>query len=185
MKKRGSDNNGKRFYKKNKKAQVWVETVLYTLIAFVMIGLVLAYARPKIEELQDQAIIEQSISVIKNIDSIILTIGSPGNQRLIELGLKKGSIKIDGENDKIFFELESKNTYSEPGIDVIDGNLIIRTEKTGDYNLITITRDYSGEYDIKYQNRDEVGLLTKTSTSYNLLISNKGGETTKINFELS
>lgn len=78
---------------KNIRAQVWIETVLYTLIAFVMIGLVLAYAKPKIEELQDKTIIEQSIEMLKNIDSTILTIGAPGNQRLIEIGIKKRRIK--------------------------------------------------------------------------------------------
>jgi uncharacterized protein (UPF0333 family) len=40
------------FFAKNKRGQIWVETVVYTLIALVMIGLVLAFAKPKIEELQ-------------------------------------------------------------------------------------------------------------------------------------
>ena len=30
-----------------KEGQVWVETVVYTLIAFVLIGLVLSFAKPK------------------------------------------------------------------------------------------------------------------------------------------
>jgi len=68
---------------KQKRGQVWVETVIYTLIAFVMIGLVLAYAKPKIEELQDKALIEQSIEMMKDIDSTILRMGGAGNQRLI------------------------------------------------------------------------------------------------------
>ena len=33
------------------RGQVWVETVVYTLIAFIMIGLVLGVAKPKIEKL--------------------------------------------------------------------------------------------------------------------------------------
>lgn len=32
---------------RNRSGQVWIETVIYTLIAFVMIGLVLSYARPE------------------------------------------------------------------------------------------------------------------------------------------
>lgn len=162
--------------KKNYRGQIWVETVIYTLIAFVMIGLVLAYAKPKIEELQDQAIIEQSITMVKNVDSTILTIGAPGNQRLMELGIKKGTLKIDGRNDLIVFEMESKHTYSEPGVNVSDGNLIIHTEKTGKFNLVTLTRDYSQECNITYQGKDESKIISKASTPYQLLISNKGGE---------
>ena len=55
-----------------KKAQVWIETVTYTMIALVMIGLVLAFAKPKIEELQDKTIIEQSIKILNEFNSIIL-----------------------------------------------------------------------------------------------------------------
>ncbi len=172
--------------KKNYRGQIWVETVIYTLIAFVMIGLVLAYAKPKIEELQDQAIIEQSITLVKNLDSTILTIGAPGNQRLVELGIKKGTLKIDGEKDLIIFEMESKSTYSEPGVNVTDGNLIIHTEKTGNFNLITLTRDYSEDINITYQGKDESKIISKASTPYQLLISNKGGdERVVINIEIS
>ncbi len=171
---------------KKKRGQIWIETVIYTLIAFVMIGLVLAYAKPKIEELQDKAIIEQSIGMIKDIDSTILTIGAPGNQRLIELGIKKGILKIDGANDFIIFEIESKHTYSEPGTDIVDGNLIIHTEKRGKFNVVNLTRDYSEEYDIKYQGEDKLKLISKSSIAYEILISNKGvGNRTIIDVEVT
>ena len=166
----------RRCIKKNKRGQIWVETVIYTLIAFVMIGLVLAYAKPKIEELQDKSIIEQSIGMMKDIDSTILTIGCPGNQRAIELGIKKGTLKIDGVNDLIIFEIESKHTYSEPGTDISDGNLIIRTEKRGKFNIVNLTRDYSEGYDITYQGKDELKLISKSSIPYKVFISNKGDE---------
>ena len=58
---------------KRGKGQVWIETVIYTLIAFVMIGLVLSYARPKIQEIQDQALIKQSTDMLKQIDSTLLS----------------------------------------------------------------------------------------------------------------
>jgi hypothetical protein len=190
MKKRGE----KRDYKtvksffdsrkfRNRKGQIWVETVIYTLIAFVIIGLVLAYAKPKIEELQDQAIIEQSITMLKDIDSIIGRIGAPGNQRLVEMGIKKGNLKIDGVNDIIVFEMESRSTYSEPGEKVVDGNLLITTTKVGKFNLVNITRDYSTECNLTYERKDQLKSLSKTSTSYQLLISNKGGE--KVNIDIS
>jgi hypothetical protein len=168
-----------------KRGQVWIETVIYTLIALVMIGAVLSFVKPKIEELQDKAIIEQSIGMVKEIDSTILTMGGPGNQRIIELGIKKGILKIDGESDKIIFEIKSRHTYSEPGTDIPNGNLIIHTKKTGKLNIVTLTRDYSEDYNITYQGKDELKSITKASTPYKFFISNNGGEKTVIDIEVS
>lgn len=157
-----------------KRGQIWVETVIYTLIAFVIIGLVLAYARPKIEELQDKTIIEQSLSMLKDIDSIILTMTGAGNQRVIELGIKKGNLKIDGVNDDITFEIDSKHAYSEPGSIVYDGDIAIQTVKKGSMNFVNLTRDFTGEYDITYNEENKERTITESSTSYKILISNKG-----------
>src|SRR4030042_4013421 len=99
---------------RSRSGQVWIETVIYTLIAFVMIGLVLSFAKPKIEEMQDKAILQQSTDMMKQIDSTILTIGASGNQRVLEIGIKEGTLKIDCQNDKMIFEMESKSIYSEP-----------------------------------------------------------------------
>lgn len=172
---------------KNRRGQIWVETIIYTLIAFALIGLVLAFVKPKIEEIQDKGIIEQSISVLEEIDLIIKTLGDPGNQRVVNLGISKGIFNIDGENNKLFFEIESRHTYSEPGKNVTIRNIIVLTEKRGKINDVTLTRDYEGEYDITYQNTDELKKIGKTSTSYTLLIANKGEDAlnkTIINIEV-
>ena len=162
------------FITKNRKGQIWVETVVYTLIAFTLIGLVLTFAKPKIEEIQDKGLIEQSIKVLDDIDLIIKTLGGSGNQRLIMLGISKGTLNIDGKNDRLFFELESRYTYSEPGQNITSGNIIIHTEKIGKINEVTLTRDYKGEYNITFQNTHEIGKISKASTPYKLLITNKG-----------
>ncbi len=157
-----------------KRGQIWVETIIYTLVAFALIGLVLAFVKPKIEEIQDKGIIEQSISVLENIDLIIKTLGDPGNQRVINLKISKGVLNIDGVNDKLFFEIESRHVYSEPGEEITIGNIVVLTEKRGKINDVTLTRTYSGKYDITYDDRDELKEIGKTSTSYTLLIANKG-----------
>jgi len=79
--------------------QVWIETVIYTLIAFVMMGLILSYAKPKIEEIQDNALLKQSTEMLKTIDSTILTMGAAGNQRTPGVTIKKGSLTIDGDGN--------------------------------------------------------------------------------------
>lgn len=161
-------------FKAMKRGQIWVETVMYTLIAFVMIGLVLGFAKPELEKMQDRAIIEQSIKVLKEIDILILNMGEAGNQRLVKLDVNKGSLEIDAEEDRLVFKVESKYTYCEPGASISDGSLIINNKKIGAFNLINITRDYSTRYNITYEERDELKTINKAAISYTLLISNKG-----------
>lgn len=171
---------------RSKLGQVWIETVIYTLIAFVMIGLVLSFAKPKIEELQDRAILQQSTDMMKKIDSTILTMGASGNQRVLEIGIKEGALKIDCPNDKIIFEMESKSIYSEPGKNVNDGNIIILTEKKSGYNLVTLTRDYGkNDYNLKFDGNEELKVITKSSTSYKLSILNEGESEGKIVLNIS
>ncbi|MFH1801368.1 MAG: hypothetical protein ABH804_00845 [archaeon] len=175
---------------KNKiKGQIWVETVIYTLIAFVLIGAVLAFVKPKIEEIQDKTIIEQSIEVLNNLESKISEIrqGGTGNKREIELKVKKGVLKIDGVNDKLTFEIESKDLYSQPGEEVQYGNIIIYTEEKGNTNIVNLTRDYSESYDLKYNGADELKLINPASIPYKIFISNSGktDSITIINFEIA
>ncbi len=167
-----------------KRGQIWVETIIYTLIAFVMIGLVLYFASPKIAEVQDKTIIEQSVGIMEDINNVISNIGIPGNKRLIELNIKKGDLKIDGVNDKIIFEIESRYAYSQPGEEVPYGSVIVHTEKKGDLNVVTLTSDYSEAYNLTYLNKDELKTITKSGASYNLFITNKGGSKVVIDFEL-
>ena len=175
-----------------KKAQVWIETVIYTLIAFSLIAAVLAFAKPKIDEMQDKAVIEQSIGLVKAIDSLVREVvqGGAGNKRGIDVTIKDGMLRIDGEKDEIIFEIDSSYVYSEIGKDIPDGNLIIRTEKKGNANLVTLSRDYTADgYDIKFNGKDELKTLSKASTSYKLFITNNGKDDTtgkwNINIELS
>ena len=181
MKERKENFSNGIFLKKIKKSrgQVWIETVIYTLIAFVMIGLVLSYARPKIQEIQDQAIIKQSTDMMKQIDETIMNIGAPGNQRVLELGIKEGTLNIDGETDRIFFQLDSKNMYSDvgsdgKGVDIKDGDIIVHTQKKSGYYNVTLTTDYSKNYDIRFQGDDILKGLSKASNPYKVLILNSG-----------
>jgi type II secretory pathway pseudopilin PulG len=162
---------------KNRAGQVWIETVIYTLIAFVMIGLVLAYARPKIQEIQDQALLKQSIDLLKQIDSTLLSMGSAGNQRILEISIKKGELKIDAEYDKIIFEMESKSLYSEPGKEITDGSVIILTNEGADTNLVSLTLDYDDVYNLKILGKDELRTLSAASTPYKFSILNEGADT--------
>ena len=60
--------------KRGIRGQIWIETVIYTLIAFFMIGIVLAFVRPKILEFQDKIIIDRSINLMDHLNNNILSI---------------------------------------------------------------------------------------------------------------
>jgi hypothetical protein len=160
---------------KEKSGQVWVETVIYTLIALTVIGLFLAFARPEIEEIQDKAVIEQSITMLEDVNSIILSTvqGGAGNQRVIELSIKKGSLRIDAPSNLLVFEVEGRYEYSEPGIDVTVGNIVARTESVGRLSRVTLISNYS-MYNITDQNKEDIKTIGKSPTPYTLTIQNKG-----------
>ena len=159
----------------NKKAQVWIETVIYTLIAFILIGAVLTFAKPKIEELQDKAVIDQSIGLMKDLDSTILEIvqGGSGNKRVLETAIKKGMLTVNGVEDKIIFEIDSRYVYSEPGKNIEDGNIIIRTEKSGDISIVTLSRIYE-DYNLTFNGGDENKIISKAATPYKIAVWNRG-----------
>ena len=161
-----------------KRAQVWVETAIYTLIALAIIGMVLTFARPKIQEIQDKSIIDQTLDVLRALDEQIFSVaqGGAGNKRVMELELKKGEIEINSDDNKIIFTFEkSKSKYSEVDEDVEFGDIFIRTEKTGDSYTVQLTLDYGEEgYNLVYEGGSK---LTKSSTPYKLSITNDGGST--------
>ena len=160
-----------------KRGQVWIETVMYTLIALIIIGLVLAYAKPKIEEAQDKATIEKSLVMMQEIDSLVtqLVQGGPGNIRNIGLEIKKGSLVIDEDKEWLLFELDGKYVFSEAKKDKIDfvhvgyGSFFVITEDKGKIKKVTIKRNYTN-YDIEYTGTT----LQKSSTPYTLSMSNEG-----------
>ena len=171
---------------KRKRGQIWVETIIYTLIAFAMIGLALAFVKPRIDEIQDRGIIEQSITLLEDIDDVIKNIGDPGNQRVIEIGIRKGVFKIDAAAEKLIFEIESRSEFIEAGEDYQTGDVLITSKKIGNLNEIILTITYSN-YNLTYDNKHELKQFGKSSTPYRLLISNEGGDDENkiiINFEL-
>jgi type II secretory pathway pseudopilin PulG len=170
----------------NKRGQVWVETVIYTLIALVMIGLVLSFVQPKIMELQDKSTLEQSISMLNNIDSIISTISQdgPGNSRTVDVSLKAGSLTIDGVNDLLVFSMDNSHyQFSEPDQEVAFGNIAVYTHTVNDLSTVNMTLNYTN-YNVTYLGANVIKTITQASVPYNFLISNDGGNKTEIDFQI-
>ncbi|MFW6310657.1 MAG: hypothetical protein ACOC1K_00310 [Nanoarchaeota archaeon] len=171
---------------KNKKAQVWVETLIYTMIAFALIGAVLAFVNPKIQEMQDKSAIDNSLNILKEIDNTISEVvtSGQGNQRKLKIMIKKGEFIINSEQDSILFNLKSSVKYSEEGTEVEKDNIIIITNKTREegINNIQLKINYSEEHNITFENKEILRTLNKDSSYYELFISNKKD---KVNFALT
>ncbi len=157
----------------NKKGKILVETVIYTLIGLAIIGLVLAAALPKINEKKDSISIEQSIGVLKAIDGRIYQVQvATANRRVIDLEIRKGSMIIDMENDKISWVLDSSFAYSEVGFPISVGRLNITTEEGAPFE-VKLMLEY--DVDIRFDN-ETLGtkILDSAPTPYNLVIENIG-----------
>jgi type II secretory pathway pseudopilin PulG len=161
---------------KSRKGQIWVETVLYTLIGLALIGIVLAIVTPRINNSRDRVIVEQTIGSLGIFDESIneaLDKG-PGNiRRITEFSIRRGSLFIDGQNDQIYFVIEDLNKpYSEPGINVKDGRITILSEEGQKDSTVTLTLDYSGRADIRHKGNDAEGKYSIASAPYAFSIEN-------------
>lgn len=159
-----------------RRGQVWVETVIYTLIGIALIGLVLAILTPKIKEFKDRSVIEQTIDSLNIFDSKVIEIlDAPGNKRKITFGLQRGTIFVDTMNDTIFYELDGANTrYSEPGVYINIGRIkVLTTQKTESYK-ITLSLEYP--HNITFNGKDslEPQQFTPVSIPYDFFVENKG-----------
>lgn len=171
-----------------KKGQVWVETVTYTLIAFILIGLILAFIQPKIKQMQDHSIIDQSLSMMKQIDLTVQEVAQAGvgNKREIQISLREGSILFNSTDNSITFELDGSYMYSEPDQIYHDGNIIVKTVQKGDTYIVTLKKKFI-DYNMTYDEEKVIEKILKTGIPYKLYITNKGdngGEKDTIDFQL-
>jgi hypothetical protein len=159
-----------------KKAQVWVETVVYTLIAFLMISLVLFYVKPQIEKTRDKTAIEQSLDVLKNLDLEILGMNY-GDKRTKEIVIKQGKLILNGLEDTISFEIPSKYQFSELNRIISDGGISIITLKTADAYNIKLYKNYtleSTKYNLTVNGVESIRTLNPGSTAYSIQLENQG-----------
>lgn len=168
----------------DKRGQVWVETVIYTLIGLAIIGLVLAGALPKINAKKDEIMIDQSIEALGMIDDKIYEVQrAAGNRRVISLDVKSGAFVIDMEEDTLSWVLESSFPYSEVGISIPIGRMNVTT--TGEDKPWTVTLTTKYNMNIKHNDQDAGKKQFDASpTPYNFAIENDGKEegTIVINF---
>lgn len=174
---------------KSKRSQIWVETAIYTLIGLALIAVIITMANPQIQKIKDKTIIEQTLSAMNVLDNKILEVQqSEGRIGKVVFKIAKGRLEINSVDDSIRYVFEDTNLeLSEPGIEIKQGNIILKTEKSGARFNIILLMNYN--IDITNKNNEDTKILQEGATPYNLLIENKGstlgpGTTTQINFEV-
>lgn len=165
-----------------KRGQIWVETVIYTLIGITIIGLVLAAVKPKIDEKQDEIAIGQAIESLNNLDSKIYAVQvATGNKRALDLKVGKGKLIFDLDEDYITWEMESTFEYSQEGIPVRLGKMNVTTNLIGD-DLWNVELKVSyNNIDLRYNNENfgthELGAV---AVPYRLTVENLRSESGRI-----
>ena len=160
----------------NKRGQVWIETVLYTLIGLALIGLVLAFVTPKITETKDKLAVDQSINSLNSLDTKVnAVLDAPGNVRFVDFTMRRGELFIDEVNDKIRFVISDLvKPYSQVGVNISVGRIVLRSEETQKTFPINLELSYSGLVDLKCAGSEVEKKFTASSVPYTFGVTNDG-----------
>ena len=161
---------------RRKKGQIWIETVIYTLIGLSLIALVLAIVTPKVNEFRDRTVVEQTIDSLNIFDSKINEVlSAPGNKRNIEFSMKEGDLYFNTVDDTISYTFEnSRSLFSEPGVTITIGRInVTTTKKTKNYD-VSLLLAYS--HNITFNGEDNVDTIkfSAASVPYIFSVENKG-----------
>lgn len=163
------------------RGQVWIETVLYTLIGLTLMGLVLGFVMPKINETKDRALIEQAINSLSDLDAKISNViqTGPGNVRQTEFLMKKGEFYVNASADRIEMVLNVAKPYSEPNITVYIGKIKVLSEVGQKTSRVYIRADYKDyNINITYNEEEDEKKFTAAPTPYKFFIENRAAANT-------
>lgn len=100
----------------DKKGFIWVSAVLYIALGIVAITLVMTAGLPLINKMKDRNTILQTKDLMHTIDKNIWQVRSEGvgSRRFLEpVIIKGGKLAIDGDNNKIEWEMKTKAKIME------------------------------------------------------------------------
>jgi hypothetical protein len=159
-----------------KKGQIWIETVLYTLIGLAIMGIILALVKPSLDQKRDQLILNQVTEILDAIDTQISDViyRGEGNTRTLEVTLRKGKIVIDSANESIDFYMDSRHLFSEIGTEVYIGKILaLTTERAKKSYEVYLSVRYP-HYNITFSNSEREKTFQQSSTPYKIIITNNG-----------
>jgi len=172
-------------FKKNS-GQIWVETVIYTLIGLAIIGVLLSLVKPAIEEKKDQVLLEQNLDVLNSIDSAVEDVRyyGVGNSRILEVKIRKGELIINSTGNSIKFVMESRYMYSEPEQVVEIGRVKALTKKKRKIYDVSLILNYSNSINLTWNGKETTKIFQASPTPYKIRVTNIGkiGDLVNIDF---
>ncbi len=164
-----------KFMPNSKCSQIWVETAIYTLIGLTIIAMVLAIANPQIEKIKDRSSVKQAMQALETLDGKISEVEqSIGSVAIPHINIGRGKIIINATNDSISYLLENTLLeFSQSGLYIKEGDLIVRTDKKGSKFNIFIVRYYQG-INIMYNGEEKNSFLEPGAVPYKIRMENKG-----------
>ena len=158
-----------------KRAQIWIETVIYTTIALILISVVLAFFTPKINQAREKLVIEQSIQQLQELDDKIQAVVSKGegNRRIVQIKINTGTIFINSSNDSISIVMEGlRGLYAEPNVLIKSGSVGILVEKKQRGSSVHLSLNYP--FNITYSGKDseEPAVFTYAANAYKFSLTN-------------
>ncbi len=159
----------------NKRGQVWIETVVYTLVGLAILGLLLAATKPKLDKMKDESLINQAIESFGVINEKIYEAAQTTGMRVkYNLEIGKGVFSINATDDSLYWTIPSSLKYSEEDIEVSIGTTMTVKTTSADPWLVEIKMPYN--FDIKYNSEDENKEFIKSGTPYVFTIENEGSQ---------
>ena len=155
--------------------QIWIETVLYTLIGLSLIGLALAFITPKITEAKDRLVVEQTINSLNTVDERInAVLQAAGNRRILEeFTMKRGELYVNSSGDEIAFVINGlKKPYSQPGVEISVGRIKVLSQTGQKTSTVSLTLKY--DINITYAKEDVLKKFDASATPYKFSVENLG-----------
>ena len=157
-----------------RRGQVWIETVLYTLIGLALMGVVLAFITPKLNSEKDRITVEQTINTLNDFDSKVNDVlRAPGNVREVSMNMQRGTFYINSTDDSIrFYISDLSSPYSEPNVSILIGRVSVISQKTQKGGSVVLSLQYTDN--ITYNRNDIDKSFAAAATPYKFAISNLG-----------
>lgn len=163
------------------KAQVWIETVIYTLIGLAIIAILLSITLPQVDKMKDRTVMTQAVDMLNILNSKILeTEESQGNIRIVDIKISRGKLEINSKENTILYVLENTRLEStEIGESVKEGNVIIETKKSGDRFNVFLKVDYNNILNITYGGEKQTKTLQQGTSPYKIIMENTGYDSSR------
>ena len=152
-----------------RRGQIWISAALYLALGIILISIILSVGLPFIDKIKTRNTVLQTKDVLFSMDKVVreVNLEGKGSRRPIFIEIEEGEFIIDNTNDVITWSLLSEDRLGiEPGVNIKEGNLGIRSTQLGQGYNIQLSLDFGSDgIDI-----EAVSSVRTVSGAYNLVV---------------